>query len=464
MKAGFRYDVVVIGAGTAGLVAGIRLAQSGASVAVLAKGVGSTHLAPATLDIAGYTPKPVAVPLKGVAALTANDAGHPYELIGTDTLRESVEWFADTVAAGPLAPYAYAGSLKRNMLLPTAVGALRPSALVPTTMVAGDASATSVSETGRKSSRSATFSTCIVGTPSLRDFHPSLCAANLTAAGFPARPVMLELELERADMSTLGIARHLDDARWRAGFCGRLARLLRSDEQTVGLPAMLGIADPDGVMTDIEKRLGRRVFEIPSLPPSVPGMRLYETLRAALLGAGGRLMLGAEVIAHERSGDRIRSVSTRAAGHDVSYAADWFVLAAGGFASGAASLDSHWRTHEHVLDLPLRGGPAEGEPRFVAEYFAEQPLERVGIAVGKGLRAESVDNVLVAGAALPGAVPWREGSGEGLALSSGYKAAQVITSTAGTTTAAGWPTAERSTATADRAATTEAGAAEEATR
>ncbi len=329
MKAGFRYDVVVIGAGTAGLVAGIRLAQSGASVAVLAKGVGSTHLAPATLDIAGYTPKPVAVPLKGVAALTANDAGHPYELIGTDTLRESVEWFADTVAAGPLAPYAYAGSLKRNMLLPTAVGALRPSALVPTTMVAGDASATSVSETGRKSSRSATFSTCIVGTPSLRDFHPSLCAANLTAAGFPARPVMLELELERADMSTLGIARHLDDARWRAGFCGRLARLLRSDEQTVGLPAMLGIADPDGVMTDIEKRLGRRVFEIPSLPPSVPGMRLYETLRAALLGAGGRLMLGAEVIAHERSGDRIRSVSTRAAGHDVSYAADWFVLAAG---------------------------------------------------------------------------------------------------------------------------------------
>ena len=431
MKAGFRYDAVVIGAGTAGLVAGIRLAQSGASVAVLAKGVGSTHLAPGTLDIAGYSPEPVAAPLKGVAALTGQDPGHPYELIGTDTLRAAVEWFVDTVAAGPLAPYGYVGSLKRNMLLPTAVGALRPSAFVPTTMAAGDASGRGASETGRKSSRNGTLSTCIVGTPSLRDFHPSLCAANLTAAGVPARAVMLELELDRADMSTLGIARHLDDPRWRAGFCGRLARLLRSDEQAIGLPAMLGIADPDGVMTDIERRLGRRVFEIPSLPPSVPGMRLYETLRSTLLGAGGRLVLGAKVIAHERTGDRISSVSTRAAGHDVSYAADWFVLAAGGFTSGAASLDSHWSAHEHVLDLPLRGVPAEGEPRFVAEYFAEQPLERVGIAVGKGLRAESVDNVLVAGAALPGAVPWREGSGEGLALSSAYKAAQVITSTAG---------------------------------
>jgi len=34
-------------------------------------------------------------------------------------------------------------------------------------------------------------------------------------------------------------------------------------------------------------RLGRRVFEIPTLPPSVPGMRLYEILRSALRAAGG---------------------------------------------------------------------------------------------------------------------------------------------------------------------------------
>ncbi len=441
MRAGFRYDAVVIGAGTAGLVAGIRLAQSGASVAVLAKGVGSTHLAPGTLDIAGYTPKPVAAPLKGVAALTGGDTEHPYKLIGSDMLRKSVEWFVTTMADGPLAPYAYVGSLKRNMLLPTAIGSLRPSAFAPTTMEAGDLSGRNPAQAGGKSSPGATSTTCIVGTPSLRDFHPGLCAANLTAAGIPARAVMLELELEQADMSTLAIARHLDDARWRAGFCGRLARLLRSDEQVIGLPAMLGIADPQGVLTDIERRLGRRIFEIPSLPPSVPGIRLYETLRAALLGAGGRLVLGAEVIAHDRAGDRINSVSTRAAGHDVSYAADWFVLAAGGFTSGAASLDSHWHTHEHVLDLPLRGVPAEGEPRFVAGYFEAQPLARVGIAVGKGLRADSVDNVLVAGAALPGALPWREGSGEGLALGSGYTAAHVITSTAGTT-AAGLATAE----------------------
>ena len=60
----------------------------------------------------------------------------------------------------------------------------------------------------------------------------------------------------------------------------------------MGLPAMLGLRDPHEVLADVEHRLGRRVFEIPTLPPSVPGMRLYEILRSALRAAGGRLVLG----------------------------------------------------------------------------------------------------------------------------------------------------------------------------
>ena len=53
------YDAVVIGAGTAGLVAGARLAEGGARVCVLAKGIGSTHLAPGTIDVLGYAPERV---------------------------------------------------------------------------------------------------------------------------------------------------------------------------------------------------------------------------------------------------------------------------------------------------------------------------------------------------------------------------------------------------------------------
>jgi glycerol-3-phosphate dehydrogenase subunit B len=226
-------------------------------------------------------------------------------------------------------------------------------------------------------------------------------------------------------MNALGLARHFDDEKWRRQFCAELSLTLRADE-AVGLPAILGLRDPHEVLGDVEHRLGRRVFEIPTLPPSVPGMRLYEILRAALRAAGGRLVLGAEVVSAARDGDRITSVATRAAGRDLHYAAPWFVLATGGFASGGIELDSRWVTHERALDLPLRGVPAEGEARFVSRYLDEQPLARVGVAVDSDLRAEGAENVVVAGAALPGAIPWREGSGEGIALASGYRAAQVV--------------------------------------
>jgi glycerol-3-phosphate dehydrogenase subunit B len=412
-----KYDVVVIGAGTAGLTAATRLAQAGASVCVLAKGVGSTHLAPGTVDVAGYTPDRVASPLEGVARLVAQDARHPYGLVGLDAIRESAGWFQGVAAAGPFPGYAYVGGLERNMLLPTAVGALRPSALAPSTMAGGD----TVPGLGR---------VCIVGTAALRDFHARLCASNLTAAGVEARAVEVALDLERADMSALGIARRFDDASWRARFSAKLAPMLREEEH-VGLPAMLGLNDPAGAVADLEHRLGRALFEIPTLPPSVPGMRLYEILRTALRAAGGHLVLGGDVISHERDADgEVVSVATRAAGRNMTYVAPWYVLASGGFASGGIELDSHWATHERVLDLPLVGIPGAGLPRFVASYLDEQPIARAGIEVDHELRAAGAPNVLVAGASLPGAVPWREGSGEGIALASGYRAAQVIAANA----------------------------------
>ena len=106
--------------------------------------------------------------------------------------------------------------------------------------------------------------------------------------------------------------------------------------------------------------------------------------------------------------------------------APWFVLASGGFASGGIELDSRWVTHETGAGPAAARRPGRGEPRFVPRYLDEQPIARVGVAVDGDLRAEGAENVVVAGASLPGAIPWREGSGEGIALASGYRAAQVV--------------------------------------
>jgi glycerol-3-phosphate dehydrogenase subunit B len=411
MNPSLHYDVVVLGCGVAGLTAAVRLAEGGAGVCVLAKGVGSTHLAPGTVDVLGHDPDLVEQPRSALTGFLAGHPDHPYALVGGDSIEAALEWFAARIEQGPQPSYRYTGSLERNHMLPTAIGAIRPSALVPETMAEGDA-------------RSQT-PVCVVGIRALRDFQASLCAGNLRRAGVPSRGIELDLDVGRTEVNSLGLARKLDDQRFRGAFAAQLAMLLRPDER-LALPAILGLLDPHEVWSDLRRRLGRAVFEVPTLPPSVPGMRVYNTLLAALRAAGGRFILGAEVVGVERDGERVTALRAHTSGRDTIFGAHWVVLATGGFASGAIELGSDWQVRERVLGLALRGVPAPGQPRFSADYLAEHPMSRVGVAVDSSLRAQDTENVFVAGAALPEAVPWQEGSGDGIALSTGSFVAKSI--------------------------------------
>ena len=327
-----------------------------------------------------------------------------------------MRWFADRVAAGPLPGYRYVGDLERNILLPTAVGALRPSALVPETMAAGD---------GASAER-----VCVVGTRSLRDFHAALCASNLRRAGIDARSVEVEIEVDRADQNTLGLARKFDDPAWRAAFGARLALKLQTHER-VGLPAMLGLRDPHGAWSDLEHRLGRPRVRDPDAAAVGPGDASLRDpaidaawrRRAAGARRGGRVVR-ARRLAGDVGGDAVGRSRLPLRGAVVR-------ARVGRIRSGAIELDSRWATHERVLGLALRGLPAADEPRFVGDYLAEQPMARVGVAVDSRLGPRARRMFVVAGAALPGAVPWREGSGEGIALASGSHAAQLVLARSG---------------------------------
>jgi glycerol-3-phosphate dehydrogenase subunit B len=429
-----RWDLVVAGAGLAGLTAAVRVAEAGRRVLVLAKGVGGTHLGPGCIDVLGYAEPPargergraerVERPRESLAQLAAEQPGHPYALVGT-TLSAAVEWFKERVAEGPLRPYAYVGGLDENLLLPTAVGAAKPSAVVPETMAGGDLRAG-----GRF---------CIVGFRPLKDFHSAFLADNLAraelGAAIAARGVELDLPAGGpADMNALGLARRFDEEAFRGELVAQLAGRLGAEER-VGFPAVLGVADPHGVWSDLERRLGRPVFEIPTLPPSVPGIRVFTTLRDALRRAGGRLILNAVVVGAERANGRLTAVRAIAGGREVVHEAERLVLATGGFASGGLELDSRWRARETALGLPVTGVP-DGE-RFRPEYFADQPMARAGVAVDGELhpvgdRGDPLyENVHVAGASLAGSVPWREKSGDGVSLASGYHAAELVLASAG---------------------------------
>ena len=417
--AGVGFDTVVIGAGLAGLTAALRLAEAGQRVAVLAKGVGATHLAPPTIDVLGYANGPVDSPARALPEFAATNPEHPYRQLSIELLRASLDWFK-----ARLGDHGYRGSLDENFFVPTAVGVAKPTSLLPETMAAGD-----LRQGGRL---------VFVGLRGLKDFFPSYLADNIARAPRPGgapvttRVVELAPPLGAArDVSSVGFARRFEQADFRESVLTELGRNLVPGE-IVGLPAVLGLGAAGEVWRELETRLGHPVFEVPTLPPSVPGIRVYETMTSALRSQGARLVIGSTVAGAETADGRLEGVVAHTAGRPLTYRARSFVLATGGFASAGLELDTSGKVREPVFDLPVAGLPAQNEPLFEPSYFDEHALSRVGVAVDASRRpvdgegAPVYENLHAAGATLAGAVPWREGSGNGLSLASGYAAASAI--------------------------------------
>ena len=192
------YDVIVIGAGLSGLLGGIRLAEAGRRVLLLAKGHGTTHWANGAIGVSRD-----AEPLVGFARL-ASDVAHPYARVDLATLTAAAERLRALCAA---ADYPLVGTLDRNTLLPTAVGATLPAALYPATMAAG------ALLPGRDAGP-----ILIAGFRQLRDFFPPFAAANLRAAGYDARAAWLDLAPtgRRLEFTATVIAELVEDAAFRA--------------------------------------------------------------------------------------------------------------------------------------------------------------------------------------------------------------------------------------------------------
>ena len=395
---------VVIGAGIAGLAAAIRLNSEGVDVTLLTKGIGGLQLSQGSVDILGYTPDRVERPLEALATFADAHPGHPYAQLDADLVRRSVTWLADL-----LGPDLLVGDPDTNVLLPTALGALRPTALAVPSVYAG-------AVTPDKKY-------LLIGFVQLKDFGAQLAASNLARQGVTARHEVVDFPARagEVDSSALRYAQALDDKATRR----RLAVLLRPlvrDGETVGLPAILGVNDP-GAWKEFEQLLGHPVFEIPLPPPSVPGMRLNQALTQRAKDARVRFTMGSKVIGKVTDGDRLVAVQLGTAGRTRDYPADAFVFAPGGFESGALTLDSHMTVSETILGLPVE--TPEGEPT-VADAWAAQPVFRSGLRVDADMRVQGFSNLYAAGGVLAGAVRWKEKSGEGIALASAMKACDAI--------------------------------------
>lgn len=417
------YDTIVIGAGLAGLIAALRHAEQGQRVLLLAKGYGTTHWTAGCIDVLD-APETGDDPSAAIEALTVCHPTHPYASAGLANLVAALDRLRALCEA---ANYPLVGDLRRNVRLPTAVGALRPTCLLPAVMAAGDA---------RQLPRAGSVhGTLVAGFRELRDFFPPLLAANLAVQGYAAQGAYLELPPtgRKRDFTSLTLARLFDQPEFRAHVGRQLRRLVKQNGYShIALPAVLGLEHAPEVVRDLQAAAGALVFEVPTLPPSVPGIRLLRVLERAVIQAGGRLQIGAFVTQAKGRDGRLESVSTAAAARQQRHHAERFVLATGGIAGGGLRAEPSGELRETALGLPVRA------PEHRAAWFSPRVLDgaghpafRAGVAVDRRFRpldlADGVayTNVVVIGAALAGVDPVREACLEGLALATAWAASDI---------------------------------------
>jgi glycerol-3-phosphate dehydrogenase subunit B len=211
---------------------------------------------------------------------------------------------------------------------------------------------------------------------------------------------------------------------------GEAIRRQMAGERFIGLPAVLGLRDPAAVLHTLEAVTGARVFEIPMLPPSIPGTRIFNRFREELIAKGADFRMGHSVSGAKVKGGRCEAITVQNPPLASEYGADRFILATGRFLGGGllAEMD---RIAEPLFQLPV-SQPAGRGAWFGERFFDPEahPIHRAGIVTDADLRPidESgralLENVRVAGSILAHHQAIEEKSREGIDIATGFLAAQ----------------------------------------
>ncbi|WP_333988089.1 glycerol-3-phosphate dehydrogenase subunit GlpB [Providencia huaxiensis] len=414
-----KYDVVVMGGGLAGLMSGIRLTQSGLSCAIVSAGQNALHFSSGSLDLLTHLPNGEVAekPLEMLDALKEQSPAHPYSLIGKTQVTELAHMAQSILQQ---AGVHLKGSCEENHYRITPLGHKRMTWLspkfVPTAGLHHKMDANNIA---------------VVGIEGFLDFQPQMVADELQREGLQATahyvhlPLLDRLRENPSEFRAVNVARWLDRPENMAQMVAEISPLV-ADAEAIFMPACIGL-DSDEPLQELQRNLGKPIFLLPTLPPSLLGIRLHEMLLRQFRRQGGIVMLGDKVTAVNCVDGRIESVQTRNHG-DISLKAKHFVLATGSFFNNGLVAEFD-RVYEPLMQLDLCE-ISERAKWTNKEFFASQPYMAFGVKTDEKLRAQkegnAISNLYVAGAVLGGFDPLTQGCGAGVSIISALYAANEI--------------------------------------
>ncbi|RPJ00547.1 MAG: anaerobic glycerol-3-phosphate dehydrogenase subunit B, partial [Deltaproteobacteria bacterium] len=414
-------DVIIVGSGLSGLMAAKTAADHGFKTMVLSKGLGMMHLFMGGVDLLGYYPEESMEMLEsvrpGLENLIETHPDHPYGKVGIEDIDNSLKAFS-----GLFDPkdYHYTGFPEQNTLLPTGIGSMKPSYLIPSTMIAG---------------KNVLFEpVLLVGFREFGDFYAAYAAGNLKRLRHgDEKPSLRGVSISISDITGRdtfnpgSLMIQFEEDGFREELCKKIRNLLKG-ELLIGFPAVLGLKSAERVKSDLEARLGASVFELPVLPPSVPGMRLFEIFKDQLRAKRARMTMGFEVVSAIEKNGRCRGVVLDTPAGQMIHEADFFILATGRFVGGG--LQAHGdRIVEPLFKIPVAQPRSKGD-WFQYEFLGPEghPINKAGIRTDSRLRPLDeegrvlIENLFAAGSILGHHDPMWEKSSGGVDISTGYKA------------------------------------------
>ncbi|MFC1850325.1 anaerobic glycerol-3-phosphate dehydrogenase subunit GlpB [candidate division CSSED10-310 bacterium] len=408
-------DLVIIGNSLTGLVAAIAAAKKGLSVRLLGEGTGLIHLSSGCIDVLGRAgdqdEKLVENPLKAISEMVSHDPEHPYYFIGDPALEEGLSFFQDITHTCGLN---YMGQPDQNRYFITAAGTLKQSCLYPSRF-----------NTPRLEDITAIRFLALKG---IRGFFPALATA-LCKKIFPQIPVdyhQLDLLSEHGERVTpLLLSHRLQDLEQRDFFVSKIEQYCEPG-LAIGIPALFSPL----VATEIGQRLLKQfkvyLFEMATIPPSLPGYHLGQALLEYAVSLGVEPFIGGKVTKFSGTGRTVNGVFIKRPGRDVHIAGDNFLLATGSLLGGGLKIKGN-QIIEPLFQIPVKA-PEKSSWYGTAFFKSKHPIRKAGLKVNHEMRPCSLageslfNNVQVAGTILAGADTITERSGGGICIGSAFKA------------------------------------------
>ena len=277
-------------------------------------------------------------PWAGLEALVKDIPAHPYAKLKKEEIQTAFEELLADLQKGGLS---YHRDINHNASVPTSLGTLKTTYCVPQSMWAG--------------------------VKALKEKLSCLLIDLQGLKGFSARQIAYSLQKEWPNLRTARISfpgtdhlnevypEHVANALILSQNREKLAQAVKphiKDTQIVGLPAILGLYRTHEVMADIEGIIGIPVFEIPTMPPSVPGLRLKEAFERRLRTKEIKYFSQQRVleVSPQVNGNFELSIGRETGEHTIQ--SKGIILASGRFIGGGLHADIK-RIHETIFDLPV---------------------------------------------------------------------------------------------------------------